>query len=451
MYFRSNYNDLEKLDDEHFVDAITQIINKENECEFLDFKKEVHTNNAELLLDIISMANNIDEKDGLLIIGVKDKVAYDVDMVKFEEYVVNLLLDNRRKFASQSIPTIYIRNTIINEKNIKVIIIKNSIKTPFYLTDGYSHQGVSIRAYEIHTRYLSNKRLASDYEVEKLWAKRFGLNKTSLEKFLHLSNDGWRFVNKNSVNYADKYVFNEVNPEYTIHFSEAKGMNNYPYSKTLNIFNGYEKNYKGKLQIWYHSVVIFEDDYYFMKDCEYTMHNQRYLPKFSKLVITDTMYYLLDTIPGKLIRILNDGKLNFSNGRELLEYGHYLVFYNQSDLAAFVAYVIEHLNINTQAYDKYGWPAFEHYVDEVFASDDFQHCFHSFVEEAMASDFSSLPTNYKRLLSEEFRHYSKEELNKPPVKIELFRIMEKAYQFILYSEWRNINADEYNQFLENMA
>lgn len=453
MFFCSNYNDLETLNDEQFSLVIKQIIDIERESSFLDYKKEIHNNNAELIKDLISLANNIEEKDGLLIFGVKDKELFGVNQVKFEEFIVGLLEGNRKKFASQKIPKIYIRTTVLSGKKLEIIIVKNSINTPFYLIEEYkcknenNEKEVIIKPYEIYTRNLSNKGLAFDYEIEKLWAKRFGLNKTSLDKFFALDNDAWEFINKNSKHYNKKYVFNATNPEYVIHFKEAKGLHNYPYSHVLNIFNGYERHYKGKLQILFHSVVIFEDVYYFMIDCEYEEEKQRYLPKYRKIVTTAMKYYLLDTIQGKLIRILNKGKLNFHNGRKSIEYGHYLVFYNDRDLEAFIEFIIKYLKLNFKLRDNnfHVIGDIDFRINELFSCDGYKKCYHKYVEVVKSGDISILPQNFQRLLDEKAYLLTDNSNNS-----ELFRILEKAYQFQLYLQWRNITEIEYVEFVENM-
>ena len=452
LYFRSNYNDLEQLDEKHLTVVIKKLIETEVECNFLDFKREVHGNNAEFLKDIISLANNTEEKDSFLILGVDDKTKkiFNIDMVKYEEHVNNILTGNRKKFAGESIPNVHVRNILIEEKNIKIIIIKNSIKAPFYLIeeckDKKKNKDKVVKPYEIYTRYGSSNTVASTPDVEKLWAKHFGINKTSLEKFLHLNNNGWKFVNKNSNNYAKKYIFNENNPEYTIRFLEAKGMKNYPYSHKLNIFNNYELNYKGKMQLFYHSVKIFEDTYYFAKDCEYKEDNQRYYPKYKKILNAGMKYYLLDTIQGKLIRILNNGKLNFYNGRPEIEYGHYLVFYHENDFRDFIKFIIDHLNINIQPSNEYNFiNPLRVYLNDVFTSEDYVRSINNYITTTKESNFVSLPSNFQRLIKEKSYLLSESSQN-----WKIYKIMEKAYMFTLYLKWREIKEDEYNEYIENM-
>ena len=57
------------------AEEITSLINKKQEggCGYWDFKLEWHDNKAELLYDIICLANNMENRDAYLIFGVEDK------------------------------------------------------------------------------------------------------------------------------------------------------------------------------------------------------------------------------------------------------------------------------------------------------------------------------------------------------------------------------------------
>jgi predicted HTH transcriptional regulator len=61
---------IEKLN----IEIILKLINLKYEGEYWDSKEKWYDNKAAMLIDIICMANNLtlDNKDGLLIIGVED-------------------------------------------------------------------------------------------------------------------------------------------------------------------------------------------------------------------------------------------------------------------------------------------------------------------------------------------------------------------------------------------
>lgn len=57
---------------EALFDEISELINLRTEGDYWDFKLKWHENNADLLHDIICMANNLVNRDAYIIIGVSD-------------------------------------------------------------------------------------------------------------------------------------------------------------------------------------------------------------------------------------------------------------------------------------------------------------------------------------------------------------------------------------------
>ena len=58
-----------------FEDKIFELISLKQEGEFWDFKRQWHENKADLLHDIICMANNLTDNDGYIIIGIDEKIS----------------------------------------------------------------------------------------------------------------------------------------------------------------------------------------------------------------------------------------------------------------------------------------------------------------------------------------------------------------------------------------
>lgn len=56
-----------------FNSEIRRLISLRQEGEYWDFKKEWHINKADLLHDIICMANNPSSHDGLIVIGIDEE------------------------------------------------------------------------------------------------------------------------------------------------------------------------------------------------------------------------------------------------------------------------------------------------------------------------------------------------------------------------------------------
>jgi len=172
---------------------IRSLINLKAEGAYWDFKQEWHSNNVDLLHDIICMANNLEDCDAYIIIGVTD--SGDVCGVpetnrKDQQSVIDFLRE--KKFAGGVRPIVYVQCLDIEDKSVDVIIIKNTANTPYYLTEDF--QGLykgNIYTRVIDTNTPKNSHADID-KVEWLWKKRFGLIGTSERKIKRiLLSDGW--------------------------------------------------------------------------------------------------------------------------------------------------------------------------------------------------------------------------------------------------------------------
>lgn len=171
-----------------FRTEIRRLIELRQEGKYWDFKKEWDQNKSDLLHDIICMANNLSNHDGLIIVGVDEEtdyiicdVANDPNRKKTQDIVAFL---REKKFAEGIRPTAYVQPLTFGKKIIDVIVIRNDRNTPYYLTDRY--QGVF--ANNIYARIMDTntpKNASADINViEKLWKKRFGIDATALDRAL---------------------------------------------------------------------------------------------------------------------------------------------------------------------------------------------------------------------------------------------------------------------------
>ena len=118
---------------------IGRLLELRQEGEYWDFKKEWHKNKSDLLHDIICMANNLSNHDGLIIIGVDEETDYsicditsDPNRRKMQDIVVFL---REKKFAGGIRPTVYVQSLSFRKSEIDIIVIRNDRNTPYYLTD----------------------------------------------------------------------------------------------------------------------------------------------------------------------------------------------------------------------------------------------------------------------------------------------------------------------------
>lgn len=169
---------------------VKSFIDGESEGSYWDFKRSWHSNNADLLKDIICMANNttVNMQDGYIIFGVEDKTYKVIGISgdenrKNQENIIGFL--SSQIWSGEEMPDVDVKTIEITGKEIDVLIIHNSNATPYYLLKDYEKTEVSkksktvIHAGVIYSRIgdrnTSSAECATKQAVEFLWKKRFGL------------------------------------------------------------------------------------------------------------------------------------------------------------------------------------------------------------------------------------------------------------------------------------
>lgn len=240
MYYKyspirnANIRDLGKLGDYmfDFCQEIERLIELRQEGSYWDFKRQWYDieHNSDLLHDIICMANNLENRDAFIIIGVDEENNYALKDVtddmnrKNTQKLVDFLKD--KKFMGDVRPTVLVREVQICKTTLDVIVVKNSNYTPFYLKEKYQ----SVNPNNIYTRIQDTntpKNKSADIDkTEYLWRKRFGLIQTPLEKLEIFLKDPDNWVD-GPYGEMDKYY--KLFPEYTIRYNFDDSRNGYEY------------------------------------------------------------------------------------------------------------------------------------------------------------------------------------------------------------------------------
>lgn len=204
------------MDNNALADEIALFISSKRESDYWDFKEKYHSNKANLLHDIICMANNRADRDAYIIFGVSD--VYEIKGVegdenrKTQQNVIDFL--KSKKFSGGIRPSVELKPLFIQGKQIDVLIVKNSTDTPFFLTEDYSDQGRIVRANYIYTRVGDSNteinKSADINHIEYLWKKRFLLNRPPLEQIKN------KLRTKSEWKREEGMFYNVFNPEYTI-------------------------------------------------------------------------------------------------------------------------------------------------------------------------------------------------------------------------------------------
>ena len=258
-----NINDFEYM--------ILDLINLHYEGPYWDCKKEWDDNKASLLHDIICMANNLEDRDAYIILGVDEDNDFEIIDVKVDKNrrntnELNTFLRDK-KFQGGIRPLVSVRNIEINEqKCIDVVEIKNTRNTPFVLTENFTDNSTgrpkTLHANSVYTRVGDTNtpidKTADLDKIEYLWRKRFAIDQTAmqrLEKYLS-DPDDWEYDDHESL------FFNRTFPEFTINIGRTyyDDRENYIersefYCKQFPYSTGYHWE---DIEIKYHQTIIYK-------------------------------------------------------------------------------------------------------------------------------------------------------------------------------------------------
>ena len=162
---------------ELFIDAqnskIVKFIKSKKEASYYDFKQQWHSEkkDADLLHDIICLANNIDNVDAYLIIGITDMFeAVGVSEWKKSHELIEYV--KSKGFAGGHIPEFDLLQMYYKYHKIDVLWIKSSKHVPFYLSKKYKDVGTQIYT-RVGDTNTPKDESASYNDIEKLWRIHF--------------------------------------------------------------------------------------------------------------------------------------------------------------------------------------------------------------------------------------------------------------------------------------
>lgn len=324
---------------------------QKKEGSYWDFKREYHHNKAELLLDIICMANNQEDRDAYIIFGIEDHtmqiigVEHDTNRKNLAQLTQFI---NGKKFAVYK-PEINIQTITLEEHEIDILTVYNTSHTPYYLEQTFHDEceigqkgekqkkAVTIQAGVIYLRLNDTKAgvdKAAPYGcIEHLWRKRFGIDKSVSERYLTLLDnyDDWEcdFGNK-------QYSYNKTFPEFQIRSDEM-----IPAWMPAAAFYTNPKMYESSLKLMYHTTVIYETELWAFDEF------RKYLPKAKNALLPQHKnfwysYYDLSSLEGKLLKILTRGSLNISSREP--NYNQLLIFKNNQERTSFEEFFTEHFD-----------------------------------------------------------------------------------------------------------
>lgn len=318
------------------------------EGSYWDYKEKYHSNTAKLIHDIICLANNMDNKDAYLIFGVADNgeikgISGDENR-KNQADIIDML--RNQKFAGRIAPLVKLETILLLNKEIDVLVIFNSNLVPYYLEEQYTRGKSKILPGVIYTRRQDSNTpidgIASIYEIEHLWRRRFGLDLLPFEKLRYFIKDKFSWEN----NSVGRYY--KLQPEFTfveVNDSEDRRRNVFYAFTQMN-----ESHYFQKYQFRYHQTILYESEMVVMDSGRYITSTPNLevldfdIEQHSAPNLLSYNYYTRDSIEWDIHKFLFDSDNHeavISNRRFLKVI---LIFDNESEKEEFNRYLRENLS-----------------------------------------------------------------------------------------------------------
>ena len=120
--------------DKNLKEKVVELLNMKQEGEYWDFKQCWYDDSKkeDLLFDIINMANNVTDEDGLIIIGIENDT-FKVAGVENDEKrrntqnLVDFIFAKDKHFLGGNRPIVRVENIELEEHTLDVIVIQLSL------------------------------------------------------------------------------------------------------------------------------------------------------------------------------------------------------------------------------------------------------------------------------------------------------------------------------------
>lgn len=212
------------------------------EDEYHDFKVQWYspTDRAEMVRDIFSFINTTHHEDCYLIFGVDDNgeiVGVENDENRLNTQKITDFL-HAIPIANSRIPRVIIESIHLNNHVIDIMIIKDTVDVPVYLSKDKNFKGskrpihggqIFVRENDTNT---PKNESASDYLVERLWKKRFGLDLSIKERYIFKLNDveNWEYIENGN----ETFFLYDIDPDYAMFLEDDDIERNKVESYSLN-------------------------------------------------------------------------------------------------------------------------------------------------------------------------------------------------------------------------
>lgn len=205
-------------------EKIEQLITLKKEGDYWDFKLKHHDNAADLVLDIICLANTVRHKgERFLIFGV-DPVSYEpkglegTTPIRTQADIITTL--RNAGFANQSFPDITLECVCVLDHDLHVVVISDKHQKPYYLGKDYPKNGALVRAGVVYSRTADTNTpkdsTATPDDIEQMWRERFGLTLPIVDRFKIYLKDYKNWKSEDDISYYT------LMPEFSVRYEDSE-------------------------------------------------------------------------------------------------------------------------------------------------------------------------------------------------------------------------------------
>lgn len=205
---------------------IDALVGRRSEGTYWDFKRCHHKNKADLIHDVLCLANAKHSGRRFLIFGVDDsdyslcEISNDPHR-KTQADIAGLFRDIASWFFQSRFPDFHVSEVTLDGTLLDVLIIEDTPHKPYYLVEKYE----KLHAHHIYTRVCDTNTPVNDaaqpHEIERMWRERFGLDLYPLERMKLYLNETDSWVPSNGAK-EDLIKHHRAFPEFTIRVTEAE-------------------------------------------------------------------------------------------------------------------------------------------------------------------------------------------------------------------------------------
>jgi len=236
------------------LEKLIEKLRLEPESEYLDFKREWHNNNANLLHDVISLANAITPGDRFLIFGIADDKTFHGVENDQNRKNQSQLIDFLSKANLNIIPKIKLHAIRCQNAIIDLLVIENRPEKPYFIKKEIIEGKKHLHHCQIYTRTRDVNTFADDFILERMFRERFAIDKSPRDRFkaylLDVKNWNYDYSEDNQL-----YFYYIPHPEFKI---EVHDKTSEPFKQPWTDCFPNKSASKEKISAKYHNTIIYQ-------------------------------------------------------------------------------------------------------------------------------------------------------------------------------------------------